>query len=104
MKRKPLYINLVRDPLDRLVSFYYFTRNGDDIRPPRERRKDRTKEVCTILSFQVFLTCLKNLGPWNDQCLFSQMFDFRELFSFCTVVMYIEFDSCMLVAVTVTLL
>ena len=49
VKRKPLYINLVRDPLDRLVSFYYFTRNGDDIRPPRERRKDRTKEVCVIV-------------------------------------------------------
>ena len=48
VKRKPLYINLVRDPLDRLISFYYFTRNGDDIRPTKERRRERTMEVCVF--------------------------------------------------------
>ena len=47
LKRKPIYINMVRNPLDRLVSFYYFTRNGDDIRPSRERAKERTMEVWT---------------------------------------------------------
>ncbi|XP_070177405.1 heparan sulfate 2-O-sulfotransferase 1-like [Littorina saxatilis] len=45
VKRKPIFINMVRDPLARLISFYYFTRNGDDIRPSRERQKDRTMET-----------------------------------------------------------
>lgn len=45
VKRKPIYINMIRDPLDRLVSFYYFTRNGDDIRPTREKQKERTQET-----------------------------------------------------------
>ncbi|XP_076455198.1 heparan sulfate 2-O-sulfotransferase 1-like [Babylonia areolata] len=45
VKKKPLYINLVRNPLDRLVSYYYFTRNGDDIRPTKERMKERTRET-----------------------------------------------------------
>ncbi|CAH1785457.1 unnamed protein product [Owenia fusiformis] len=37
--QKPLYINIIRNPLDRLISYYYFLRNGDDFRPHLKRRR-----------------------------------------------------------------
>nr|XP_009858624.1 heparan sulfate 2-O-sulfotransferase 1-like isoform X1 [Ciona intestinalis] len=39
----PMYINILREPLDRLLSFYYFIRYGDDFRKGLKRTKQGDK-------------------------------------------------------------
>ena len=44
-ERKPFYINMIRNPLDRLISYYYFVRTGDTLRGQTERQLGRPGKI-----------------------------------------------------------
>ncbi|KAK4317654.1 hypothetical protein Pmani_011276 [Petrolisthes manimaculis] len=53
--QQPIYINLIRKPLDRLISYYYFVRYGDDLRPNHIRRRmgdKMTLDECVAMDHQ----------------------------------------------------
>lgn len=76
---KPLFINIIRKPLERFVSYYYFIRYGDNYRPYLVRRKhgntmvrifyETANEIIKWYCFKdVWWVCIKRpFRLWSQQ-------------------------------------
>nr|CAH8874898.1 unnamed protein product [Trichobilharzia regenti] len=78
----PVYINMIRNPLDRLVSYYYFIRYGDDYRPYLKRRRMSDP----VIRNQTFDECVLLKGnDCNPQLLWVQVPFFCGQAVFCRI-------------------
>ncbi|KAM3173880.1 hypothetical protein ACTXT7_011687 [Hymenolepis weldensis] len=77
-----VYVNILRDPLERLVSKYYFIRFGDDHRPNTHRRR-MTNDT---LLHQTFDECVETQGEdCNPRLIWVQIPFFCGTASYCRI-------------------
>ncbi|KAL5107928.1 Heparan sulfate 2-O-sulfotransferase 1 [Taenia crassiceps] len=77
-----VYINCLRNPLERLVSKYYFLRFGDNLRPKVQRHRMTNGS----LQMQTFEECVKNGGEdCNPERLWVQIPFFCGDAAYCNI-------------------